>query len=100
MIALIVSLDVHADRLEQFLAAIRENAARSFEDEPGCRYFDVTQDTQNPLHFVFYELYDDEAAVQAHRKAPHFAKWREAADACVVPGSQVNTLCHQLFHHA
>ena len=100
MIALIVTLDVHPERLPQFLAAIEENAARSFNDEAGCRYFDVTQDTQNPLHFVFYELYDDEAAVQAHRKAPHFAKWREAADACVVPGSQVNTLCHQLFHHA
>jgi quinol monooxygenase YgiN len=100
MIALIVSLDVHPERLEQFLAAIRENAERSFTDEPGCRYFDVTQDLKNPHHFVFYELYDDDAAVEAHRKAPHFAKWREAADVCVVKGSQVNTLCKQRFHHA
>ena len=100
MIALIVSLDVHPEHLDTFLAAIRENATRTFSDEAGCRYFDVTQDTQNPHHFVFYELYDDEAAVEAHRQAPHFAKWREAADLCVVKGSQVNTLCHQRFHHA
>ncbi|MGC3985794.1 MAG: putative quinol monooxygenase [Pseudorhodoferax sp.] len=99
MIALIVSLDVHPERLDQFLAAIRENAARSFNDEPGCRYFDVTQDAKNPTHFIFYELYDSEAAIEAHRKAPHFAKWREAADVCVVQGSQVNTYCTQLFHH-
>jgi quinol monooxygenase YgiN len=100
MIALIVRLEVRPERLEQFLAAIQENAERSFSDEPGCRYFDVTQDVAHPTHFVFYELYDDQAAIDAHRRAPHFAKWREAADACVVPGSQVNTFCHQRFHHA
>lgn len=100
MIALIVSLDVHAERLDQFLAAIVENAHRTFNDEHGCRYFDVTRDTQDPSHFIFYELYDDEAAIDAHRKAPHFARWRETADVCVVKGSQVNTFCTQLFHHA
>lgn len=100
MIALIVSLDVHPERLDQFLAAIRENAERTFSDEPGCHYFDVAQDQNNPTHFMFYELYDDEAAIEAHRKAPHYFKWREAVDACVVKGSQVNTVCKQLFHHA
>ena len=99
MIALIVSLDVQPERLDQFLAAIKENAERTFNDESGCRYFDVTRDTKNPMHFVFYELYDDESAIEAHRKAPHFAKWREAADVCLVKGSQINTLCKQLFHH-
>lgn len=100
MIALIVNLEVHPERLDQFLNAIRENAEHTFNDEVGCRYFDVTQDTKNPTRFVFYELYDDDAAIDAHRRAPHFAKWREAADVCVVKGSQVNTVCTQLFHHA
>jgi len=99
VIALIVNLHVRPERLDQFLAAIEENAERSFTDEPGCRYFDVTQNTSDPHHFIFYELYDDEAAIEAHRKAPHFAKWRAAADACVVPGRQVNTFCRPLFHH-
>lgn len=100
MIALIVSLDVYPERLEEFLAAIKENADRTFNDESGCKYFDVTQDLKNPHHFMFYELYEDEAAIEAHRAAPHFAIWRQAADRCVVKGSQVNTLCTQLFHHA
>ena len=99
MLALIVTLEVIPERLEQFLAAIEENAQRTFSDEAGCKYFDVTRDTKNPYRFVFYELYENEAAIDAHRAAPHFAKWREAADACVVKGSQVNTLCTQLFHH-
>ncbi|GAB3628949.1 (4S)-4-hydroxy-5-phosphonooxypentane-2,3-dione isomerase [Pandoraea terrae] len=100
MIALIVSLNVYAEKLDDFLVAIKENATRTFHDETGCKYFDVTQDTKDPLHFIFYELYEDEAAIEAHRAAPHFAVWRQAADRCVVRGSQVNTLCQQRFHHA
>ena len=98
MIALIVTLEVHKERLEAFLAAIRENAEHSFAREAGCRYFDVAQDAARPTHFTFYELYEDEAALEAHRATPHFALWRQAADLCVVKGSQVNTVCRRLFH--
>ncbi|WP_320534453.1 putative quinol monooxygenase [Robbsia andropogonis] len=100
MLALHVSLLVHEDKLDQFLAAIKENAIRTFSDEAGCKYFDVVQDKKDPLHFHFYELYEDEAAIDAHRAAPHFAEWRKAAGECVVPGSQVNTISKQLMHHA
>jgi quinol monooxygenase YgiN len=100
MIALIVSVQVLPGRLEEFTEAIRENAERSFTDEPGCLYFDVTQSIADDHHFLFYELYADEAAVAAHRETTHFAVWRRAADRCVVPGSQVNTLATQRFHHA
>jgi quinol monooxygenase YgiN len=99
MIALIVSLQVVPGRLEEFTAAIAANAERSFTDESGCLYFDVTQDVTDDHHFVFYELYADQDAVAAHRAAPHFADWRAAADRCVLPGSQVNTLAVQRFHH-
>ncbi|HEX5523889.1 MAG TPA: putative quinol monooxygenase, partial [Pedococcus sp.] len=97
MIALVVSLHVVPGRLGEFTAAIRENAERSFTDEPGCVYFDVCQDTTDDHHFVFYEIYADEDAVAAHRAAPHFAAWRQAADRCVVPGSQVNTFAVRRF---
>ena len=97
MIALIVSLQVRPGQREEFLAAIGENAERSFTDEPGCLHFDVTEDLEDDHHFVFYELYADEPAIAAHRAAPHFADWRATADRCVVPGSQVNTLAKQRF---
>ncbi len=99
MIALIVSLQVHEHKLDTFLDAIKENAERTVADEVGCTYFDVTQDREDPLHFLFYELYLDDEAFAAHRATPHFADWRRAADECVVQGSQVNTFCTQLFHH-
>ena len=37
MIALIVSLQVHENKLDTFLDAIKENAERTFADEAGCR---------------------------------------------------------------
>jgi quinol monooxygenase YgiN len=100
MIALIVSVQVKPGHREEFLAAIKANAHSSFNDEPGCLYFDVVCDKQDDHHFFFYELYADDAAVDAHRAAPHFKDWRAAADAHLVPGSQVNCLADQLFHHA
>jgi quinol monooxygenase YgiN len=99
-IALIVSLEIHIEKLDQFLTAIKENATRTFTDEEGCRYFDVTQNKDKPTHFMFYELYDNEEAIATHRTCAHFVEWRKAADVCVVKGSQVNTICHQIFHHA
>jgi len=99
MIALSVSLQVVPGHLEPFVVAIRENAERSFRDEPGCLSFDVGQDLSDDHHFTLYELYADEAAAEAHRAAPHFKAWRRAVAAHVVPGSQVNTLARRLFHH-
>jgi quinol monooxygenase YgiN len=100
MISLTVSLQVVPGHLDDFVEAIRTNAERSFTDEPGCLYFDVSQDQADDHHFTLYELYADEAAVEAHRAAPHFKVWREAVAEHVVPGSQVNTLARRLFHHA
>jgi quinol monooxygenase YgiN len=100
VLALVVSLQVKPGHRGAFLAAITQNAKASFTDEPGCHYFDVTVDTADDHHFVFYELYTDAAALDAHRAAPHFAAWRAAAAEHVVPGSQVNTVTELLLHHA
>ena len=72
MIALTVSLQVVPGCREDFLKAIEENAERSFTDEPGCRYFDIVCDLADDHHFVFHEIYDDEAAVEAHGASEHF----------------------------
>lgn len=100
MLALIVSVHVRPEKLATFQAAIATNALHTFRDEPGCTYFDVAQDRADPLHYMFYELYENEAALDAHRAAPHFRVWREAAAECLVPGSQVNTICELKNHHA
>lgn len=100
MIALTVSLQVIPGRRDAFLEAIEENARHTVADEPGCRSFEVSCDVDDDHHFLFRELYEDEAAVESHRKTPHYQAWRDTAATCVIPGSQINTLSRRLIHHA
>jgi autoinducer 2-degrading protein len=95
LFVLVVSLRVKPHKNQQFLAAIEANAAASRRDEPGCRRFDVVRDNDEPYHYVLYEMYDDEAAFDAHRKTPHFRVWRQAAAQCLE--EQVNTATTLVF---
>lgn len=72
MFAVTVLFRLHEGKLSSFEPLMEENARRSLADEPGCRRFDVCSDTARPSEIFLYELYDDEAAFQAHLKTPHF----------------------------
>jgi (4S)-4-hydroxy-5-phosphonooxypentane-2,3-dione isomerase len=89
MFSLMVQLEVRPEDRDEFLIAITENAETSVRDEPGCHRFDVTAVEGDETRFVLYELYDDAAAFEAHKQAPHFRSWRQVADRVLV--SQVNT---------
>lgn len=80
MIALWVKVKVKPEGRERFLQAIEVDALGSEKDEPGCARFNVLQDEQDQNVYYFYEVYRDEAALEAHRAAPHYAVWRAAAD--------------------
>ncbi len=69
-----VELDIVPAEYDKFKAAIRENAAASVQ-EPGCRQFDVLFEDGNPHHVFLYEVYDDAAALEAHRGTAHFKKY-------------------------
>lgn len=95
MYTLFVTLDVHADKLDDFVDAISVNAAASLRDEPGCLVFDVHQDAETATRFYLYEVYRDRDAFRVdHRSSPHYARWQEAAKDCVVAGSHRNTFAH------
>src|SRR5438132_11321809 len=80
MIALWVKVRVKPEGRERFLKAIEVDALGSEKDEPGCMRFNVLHDQQDPNVYYFYEVYRDEAALEAHRAAPQYAVWRAAAD--------------------
>jgi quinol monooxygenase YgiN len=52
-------------------------ATRPTASEAGCVRFDVLQDTSNPDRYYFYEVYQDEAAFQAHTQTPHLTRRRD-----------------------
>lgn len=99
MFTLTVDLNVLPGHLEDFIVAIKKNAEASFNNEPGCVYFDVNQSIDDDHHFTFFEVYEDKEALEAHRQAAHFFEWREAVAEHVVPGSQDNVVATRLFHH-
>ena len=77
MLVLLVNLHVKPDKVEDFVRAIMENARSAVRDEPGCLRFDVSQDLEDPSRIYLYEVYEDDEALEAHRQAPHFLKWRD-----------------------
>jgi autoinducer 2-degrading protein len=95
MLAMFVKVRVKPEGRERFLQAIEVDALGSERDEPGCARFDVLQDASDPQVFYFYEVYRDEAALDAHRLAPHYAVWRAAAD--TLEGPIEATRCTSVF---
>ena len=95
MLAIWVKVKVKPDGKQRFLKAIEEDALGSERDEPGCLRFNVLQDAQDENTYYFYEVYKDEAALEAHRKAPHYATWRAVAD--TLDGPTQPTRCVPVF---
>jgi quinol monooxygenase YgiN len=74
-LVLVVNIRIKADSVEQFMAAVKENGKAARETEPGCRQFDILVDPKDATRVMLYEVYDDEAAFEAHQKTPHFQKY-------------------------
>jgi autoinducer 2-degrading protein len=69
-----VDLDIKPAERENYLAAITENG-KAAVTEPGCKRFDILNLASDPNHFFLYEVYENEAAFQAHRASDHFKKY-------------------------
>jgi (4S)-4-hydroxy-5-phosphonooxypentane-2,3-dione isomerase len=74
MQVLSVSIQVKPEHVEEFVAAMLENA-RGSRTEPGNLRYDLLCDDDDPNHFLLYEVYRDAEALEAHRTTPHFQKW-------------------------
>lgn len=88
MYVIIAPIQIREGHKEQFMQAIIEDAKGSVNDEPGCLRFDVIQDAGDENRIWLYEVYQDEAAFQAHTQAPHFIKFRDATADIRVEGIQ------------
>jgi len=98
MIAIWVKARIKPAQRQRFLEAIEADALGSERDEPGCHRFNVLQDEQDPNVYYFYEVYKDQAALEAHRAMPHYAVWRAAAD--TLEGPTEATRCKTVFPSA
>jgi (4S)-4-hydroxy-5-phosphonooxypentane-2,3-dione isomerase len=78
-----VEYDVVPGKVDDFLAALKENAAASVK-EPGCRELNVTVSQKDPNHVFIFEVYDNAAAAEAHAATEHFKKYKAATKDLVV----------------
>jgi quinol monooxygenase YgiN len=69
-----VDLDIVPAERDNYLAALKENGAAAVK-EPGCKRFDIINLNSDPNHVFLYEVYDNEAALKAHREIDHFKKY-------------------------
>jgi (4S)-4-hydroxy-5-phosphonooxypentane-2,3-dione isomerase len=75
MLAVSVFFKIKAESVEAFRKVMAEQAKNSLEKEEACRRFDVCYDDKRPERCFLYELYDDQAAFDAHLASGHFANF-------------------------
>jgi quinol monooxygenase YgiN len=71
---IVVNIRIKPDQVARFTPMVLENA-RAARKEPGCRQFEVLVDTKDKAKVMLFEVYDDEAAFEAHQQTPHFKKY-------------------------
>ncbi|HVM77372.1 MAG TPA: putative quinol monooxygenase [Stellaceae bacterium] len=79
-----VAFALKPESRDRFLALVRENAAKSVGTEKGCRRFDVCVPRDGSASVFLYEIYDDEAAFNAHMETAHFKAFSAATAEMVV----------------
>ncbi|MEL0083199.1 MAG: putative quinol monooxygenase [Gammaproteobacteria bacterium] len=67
MLAFIATLSVKPERVEELKAALVEVIPK-VRQEPGNHAYIGHQSPEDPTRFIFYEQYDDQAALDAHRE--------------------------------
>jgi quinol monooxygenase YgiN len=80
----LILVTIKADLLAEFEAALLHNARESVLKDPGCLRFEVSQELDDPLRWVIYEVYDRPEAHAAHRQSPHFLAYDAVASRAIL----------------
>jgi quinol monooxygenase YgiN len=70
-IALLAKLKVQPGKDAEFEAAAKEMIATVRTAEPGTLAYILHKNTKDPTEFIYYEVYKDQEAFEAHGKTDH-----------------------------
>ncbi len=70
-IGVIARVKIVAGKGAEFEAAFAEQAKAVRANEPANKLYQLVRSREDPDAYVVMELYDDDAALEAHRAAPH-----------------------------
>ncbi len=74
-IVVIATLYPAADHLAETETLLRELVDRT-RTEPGNLRYDLARSQDTPTTFTIFEVYRDEAALEAHRNSEHYLAYR------------------------
>ncbi|GAB23246.1 hypothetical protein GOPIP_043_00220 [Gordonia polyisoprenivorans NBRC 16320 = JCM 10675] len=68
---------IRSERRDDFVAAAQEMAMATRDDQ-GCRQYAFCADIEDPRWIVCVEIWDDDAALDAHMGHPHTARFLDS----------------------
>jgi (4S)-4-hydroxy-5-phosphonooxypentane-2,3-dione isomerase len=72
-----VNLDIVPEQFDTFMELAKVNGAATPQD-PGAHEFNIVVSQADSHHVMFYEVYDNAAALDAHRATEHFKTYAAA----------------------
>ena len=81
--AIVVEVDVVAERFDDCVALTHAAVDRNVAEDPGCQRMEFCVKADGSPVMVLYEVYDSQAAFDAHLTTPGFVAWRAATRAMV-----------------
>jgi len=75
--AILVAFDVKPDRMAEFVEILRDHAAGTLAEEPGCEAFEVMVPKDGSPAVHLHEVYRDDEAFALHRNSARLAAVRE-----------------------
>ena len=72
-----------------FLEAVQPMVAATL-NETGCQEYVFSPDPNDDNRIMLYELWDDQASLDAHFASDHMAAWQETRKGLALAGSNIN----------
>jgi quinol monooxygenase YgiN len=86
--AIIGTVEIAPGRMDELLSLLMAHRARCLKDEPATLQFEVLMPDDDNTKVMLYEVYQDEAALDAHSTGPSIARLREEAAGMIVTVSR------------
>lgn len=72
MIGVVAQITVKEGAQADFEAVARRLVEAVKANEPGCKFYDLFKVRDGDTEYMFMELFNDQAAVDAHRASEHY----------------------------
>ena len=82
-IGVVATLKVAEGKGEEFEGVFRDLAAQVKANEPGNQLYRVFKSRADANTYIVMEIYDDQAAIEAHRSSEHFKAAGPKLGACL-----------------